>query len=113
MSQMSLVKAERALENRAHVRMLLRLRQPAFAAALASAEQDVFTDRRGVAHQTCACSAVAGFQSPDGAGTVLRIYDYILGGKDNFAADRRAHRQPGHDAGARTSSGQKHHGPFG
>ena len=44
MSQMSLVKAERALENRAHVRMLLRLRQPAFAAALiASAEQDFFT----------------------------------------------------------------------
>jgi len=61
MSQMSLVKAERALENRAHVRMLLRLRQPAFAAALASAEQDVFTDRRGVARQTCACSAAAGF----------------------------------------------------
>ena len=59
MSQMSLVKAERALENRAHVRMLLRLRQPAFAAALASAEQDVFTDRRGVARQTCACSAAA------------------------------------------------------
>ena len=71
MSQMSLVKAERALENRAHVRMLLRLRQPAFAAALASAEQDVFTDRRGVACQTCACSAAAGFQWPDGAGTVL------------------------------------------
>ncbi len=40
MSLMALVKAERALENRAHVRMLLRLRQPAFAAALASAEQD-------------------------------------------------------------------------
>ena len=40
MSQMSWVKAERALENRAHVRMLLRLRQPAFAAALASAEHD-------------------------------------------------------------------------
>ena len=57
MSQMSLVTAERALENRAHVRMLLRLRQPAFAAALASAEQDVFTDRRGVARPTCACSA--------------------------------------------------------
>jgi hypothetical protein len=31
MSQMPLVNAERALENRAHVRMLLRLRQPAFA----------------------------------------------------------------------------------
>ena len=37
---MPLVNAERALENRAHVRMLLGLRQPAFAAALASAEQD-------------------------------------------------------------------------
>jgi hypothetical protein len=49
MSQMPLVKAERVLENRAHVRMLLRLRLPASAAALASAEQDVFTDRRGVA----------------------------------------------------------------
>jgi hypothetical protein len=59
MSQVSLVKAERALENRAHVRMLLRLRQPAFAAALASAEQHVFTDRLGVARQTCACSAAA------------------------------------------------------
>ena len=49
MSQVSAVNAERALANRAHVRILLRLRQPAFAAALASAEQDVFTDRRGVA----------------------------------------------------------------
>jgi hypothetical protein len=36
MSQMPLVNAERALENRAHVRMLLGLRQPAFAAALAA-----------------------------------------------------------------------------
>jgi hypothetical protein len=59
MSQMSSVNAGRALANRAHVRMLLRLRQPAFAVALASAEQDVFTDRRGVARQTCACSAAA------------------------------------------------------
>jgi hypothetical protein len=39
---MSSVNAERALANRAHVRMLLRLRQPASAAALASAEQDFF-----------------------------------------------------------------------
>jgi hypothetical protein len=59
MSQMSSANAERALENRAHVRMLLGLRQPAFAAALASAEQDAFTDRRDVARQTCACSAAA------------------------------------------------------
>jgi hypothetical protein len=41
MSQMSSVKAQRARENRAYVRMLLRERQPAFAAALASAEQYV------------------------------------------------------------------------
>ena len=59
MSQVSAMNAERALANRAHVRILLRLRQPAFAAALAPAEQDVFTDRRGVARQTCACSAAA------------------------------------------------------
>ena len=39
MSQMSLVRAERAEENRAYVRKLLRQRQPAFAAALAAAEQ--------------------------------------------------------------------------
>jgi len=38
MSQMSPVKAERARQNRAHVRELLRQRQPGFAAALASAE---------------------------------------------------------------------------
>jgi hypothetical protein len=57
MSQMSSANAERALENRAHVRMLLRLHQPAFAAALASAEQDFFTDRRGVARQTCSAAA--------------------------------------------------------
>jgi len=37
--QMSPVKAQRARENRAYVRMLLRERQPAFAAALAFAEQ--------------------------------------------------------------------------
>ena len=36
---MSPVKAQRARENRAYVRMLLRERQPAFAAALAFAEQ--------------------------------------------------------------------------
>jgi hypothetical protein len=36
--QVSLVKAERALENRVHVRMLLRPRQPVFA----SAKQDFF-----------------------------------------------------------------------
>ena len=35
MSQMPAVKAQRARENRAYVRMLLSERQPAFAAALA------------------------------------------------------------------------------
>jgi hypothetical protein len=39
MNQTSSVKAERARENGAYVRMLLRERQPAFAAALAFAEQ--------------------------------------------------------------------------
>ena len=39
MSQMSLVRAERAEENRAYVRKLLWQRQPAFAAALAAAER--------------------------------------------------------------------------
>jgi hypothetical protein len=36
---MSAVKAQRAEENKGYVRMLLRQRQPAFAAALASAER--------------------------------------------------------------------------
>src|ERR1700730_1269456 len=52
MSQMSWVKAERALENRAHVRMLLRLRQPAF-------------DRRVLAPAYRA----AGWRDADGDGT--------------------------------------------
>jgi len=38
---MSSQKAQQARENRAYVRMLLRQRQPAFAAALSSAEQYV------------------------------------------------------------------------
>jgi len=37
----SRAKAQRAQENRAHVRVLLWKRQPAFAAALAAAEQDL------------------------------------------------------------------------
>lgn len=37
----SRAKAQRAQENRAHVRVLLWRRQPAFAAALAAAEQDL------------------------------------------------------------------------
>ena len=39
MSQMPPAKAQRARENSAYVRALLRQRQPGFAAALASAEQ--------------------------------------------------------------------------
>jgi hypothetical protein len=41
MSQISPAKAQRAWENRAYVRVLLRERQPEFAAALAFAEQYV------------------------------------------------------------------------
>ena len=40
-SQISSRKAQQARENRAYVRMLLRQRQPAFAAALSSAERYV------------------------------------------------------------------------
>ena len=55
MSQMPSVNAERAVENRAHVRLLLSLRQPAFAAALASAGQDF------------SCSACSGRRPEDTA----------------------------------------------
>jgi hypothetical protein len=41
MNQTSLVKAERARQNRAYVRELLRQRQPGFSSSLASAEQDL------------------------------------------------------------------------
>src|SRR5712671_5811914 len=52
MSQMSLVKAERALENRAHVRMLLRLRQPAFAGlAVLAAQRRLAESAGGTYHQ--------------------------------------------------------------
>jgi hypothetical protein len=39
MSQTTAARAQRARKNSAYVRMLLRQRQPAFAAALAAAEQ--------------------------------------------------------------------------
>jgi hypothetical protein len=72
MSQMSSVKAERALENRAHVRMLLRLRQPAFAAVLASAEQDfscfVRSGRRPERDSECPATRAADALTPGRAG---------------------------------------------
>jgi hypothetical protein len=48
MSQVSLVKAERARQNRAYVRGLLTRRQPGFAAALASAEQHLSCQGAGL-----------------------------------------------------------------
>lgn len=61
MSYASVVKAQRAQRNRAYVRELLRQRQPAFAAALESAEQylSCALAQRGndvglmMAHETC------------------------------------------------------------
>jgi hypothetical protein len=50
MSQVSLVKAERARQNRAYVRGLLRRRQPGFAAALASAEQHLSCQDAGFSY---------------------------------------------------------------
>jgi hypothetical protein len=55
MSQMSLVMAERARQNRAYVRVLLRQRQPGFAVALASAEQDLSCQGPGLS-QPLTCS---------------------------------------------------------
>lgn len=57
MSQVSMVKAERARQNRAYVRGLLTRRQPGFAAALASAEQHLSCQgagSRGRWHAACA-----------------------------------------------------------
>ena len=58
MSQVSLVRAERAEENRAYVRMLLWQRQPAFAAALAAAE-------RYFSCFACPCTRVSLSVAPD------------------------------------------------
>jgi hypothetical protein len=55
MSQVSLVKAERARQNRAYVRGLLTRRQPGFAAALASAEQHLSCQGAGLS-RPLACS---------------------------------------------------------
>jgi hypothetical protein len=55
MSRMSLVKAERARQNRAYVGGLLTQRQPEFAAALASAEQDLASQGPGL-RQPLTCS---------------------------------------------------------
>jgi len=55
MSQVSMVKAERARQNRAHVRGLLTRRQPGFAAALASAEQHLSCQGAGLS-RPLACS---------------------------------------------------------
>jgi hypothetical protein len=55
MSQVSMVKAEKARQNRAYVRGLLTRRQPGFAAALASAEQYLSCQGAGLS-RPLACS---------------------------------------------------------
>jgi hypothetical protein len=55
MSQVSLVKAERARQNRAYVRGLLTRRQPGFATVLASAEQHLSCQGAGLS-RPLACS---------------------------------------------------------
>ena len=60
----SLTKAQRAQENRAYVRRLLSMRQPAFAAALAAVERDFSRpacpcrQREMVAHRLSAALAI-------------------------------------------------------
>jgi hypothetical protein len=72
---MSSEKAQRARENRSYVRMLLRQRQPAFAAALSSAEQyvscpaDPFSCPAGPGRRQETSGRAAGWsEQPEGAG---------------------------------------------
>src|SRR5882724_680577 len=73
---MSSRKAQQAQENRAYVRMVLRQRQPAFAAALSSAEQyvscpaDPFTCSAGTGRrQETSCRAADRSEQAESSGT--------------------------------------------
>ena len=77
---MSSRRAQQAWENRAYVRMLLRQRQPAFAAALSSAEQyvscpaDPFTCSAGPGRRQEISGRAAGWsEQGEGAGSCDRL----------------------------------------
>jgi hypothetical protein len=100
---MSSQKAQQARENRAYVRMLLRQRQPAFAAALSSAEQyascpaDPFSCSAspGRRQETSGRAAGRGEQA-EGAGPRDRLGATVraeLGEEVTYVRPDRMHRQ--------------------
>src|SRR6476659_641955 len=100
---MSLRKAQRARENRAYVRMLLRQRQPAFAAALSAAEQyvscpaDPFSCSAGPGRRQETSGRVAGWSGQaEGAGTRNGLRAAVraeLGEEVAYVRPDRMHRQ--------------------
>jgi hypothetical protein len=70
---MSSQKAQQARENRAYVRMLLRQRQPAFAAALSSAEQYVSCSAGPGRRQETSGRAAGWSEQAEGTGSRDRL----------------------------------------
>src|SRR4029077_4542898 len=100
---MSWRKAQRAWENRAYVRMLLRQRQPAFAAALSSAEQSVscpadpFSCSAGPGRRPETSGRAAGWsEQAEGAGSLDRLGATVhaeFGEEVAYVCPDRVHRQ--------------------
>src|SRR6266567_8265642 len=100
---MSSQKAQQARENRAYVRMLLRQRQPAFAAALSSAEQyvscpaDPFSCSAGPGGRQETSGRAAGWsEEAEGAGSRDRLGATVraeLGEEVAYVRPDRVHRQ--------------------
>src|SRR5580700_6617347 len=91
--------AQRAWENRAYVRMLLRQRQPAFAAALMSAERSVscpadpFSCSAGLGRRPETSGRAAGWrEQAEGAGSRDRIGATVHAELGEEVADVRADR---------------------
>jgi hypothetical protein len=100
---MSSQKAQQARENRAYVRMLLRQRQPAFAAALSSAEQyascpaDPFSCSAGPRRRQETSGRAAGWgEQAEAAGPRDRLGATVraeLGEEVTYVRPDRVHRQ--------------------
>ena len=100
---MSLRKAQRARENRAYVRMLLRQRQPDFAAALSFAEQSVscpadpFSCSADPGRRQETSARAAGWrEQAEGAGSRDRLGATVhaeLGEQVAYVRPDRVHRQ--------------------
>jgi hypothetical protein len=100
---MSSQKAQQAQENRAYVRMLLRQRQPAFAAALSSAERyvscpaDPFLCSAGPGRRQETSGRAAGWgEQAEGMGSRDRLGATVraeLGEEVAYVRPDRVHRQ--------------------